>query len=247
MWRAFLVAGRFLTRLPLPDPGPVDGSTLGRAALCYPLVGLLIGALVWGVARIAPGAAPGPLAALALIAWVWLTGGLHLDGLADSADAWVGGLGDRARTLKILHDPHIGTMGALALGLALVAKWSGLMALIQGAQGLDAGAAALIWLPALARGQILLLMLTTPYARTAGLGGEVAARLPRGWAWAVLALLAAVSALGLGPAALAVAGLTFLLWRRANLRRLGGFTGDTAGALVELTEVALVLFLALAR
>lgn len=244
MWRVCLFAGRFLTRLPFPDPGQVDGPTLGRAALCYPLIGLLIGALVfgllWALLALDPGIAQGPLAALALIVWVWLTGGLHLDGLADSADAWVGGLGGRERTLKILRDPSVGVMGALALGLALIAKWAGLMALIQGG-----GAAALIWLSALARGQILLLMLTTPYARPQGLGAEVAAQLPRGWAWAVLALVAGGSGLALGPLAPALAGLILLVLRRAMLRRLGGFTGDTAGALVELTEVAVLLALTL--
>jgi adenosylcobinamide-GDP ribazoletransferase len=244
MWRAVLCAARFLTRLPLPDPGPPDGPVLGRSALFYPMVGLCIGTLVWGlcagVGLLAQGAAAGPLAAVVLIAWVWLTGGLHLDGLADSADAWVGGLGNRARTLEILRDPRIGVMGALALGLALIAKWAGLAALIEGL-----GAAVLIWLSALSRGQLLLLMLTTPYARSQGLGGDVVARLPRGPAWAVLALVAGGTVLALGLVALAVAGLTFLLWRRAMLQRLGGFTGDTAGALVELTEAAVLLALAL--
>ncbi len=244
MWRACLFAGRFLTRLPLPDPGEPQGSDLGRAALCYPLVGLGIGGLVWGsvvaIQALHPGAAAPALAALALIAWVWLTGGLHLDGLADSADAWVGGLGDRARTLEILRDPRIGAMGALALGLALMAKWAGLLALVQGG-----GLASLIWLPALARGQILVLMLTTPYARPSGMGASAAAALPRGPAWGLVALVALVSVLTLGPLALAVAGLTLLLWRRANLQRLGGYTGDTAGALVELTEALCLLALAL--
>jgi len=244
MWRACLCAGRFLTRLPFPDPGEVAASSLGRAALCWPLIGLLIGVLVfgplWAVAALGCDAAPGPLAALALIAWVWLTGGLHLDGLADSADAWVGGLGDRARTLEILRDPRIGAMGALALGLTLIAKWSAIEALIEfGRVG------ALIWLPVLGRAQPLLLMLTTPYARPRGLSAEVIASLPRPLTWLVVALAAVGSGLGLGLAGLAVAGVTFLIWRRAMLQRLGGFTGDTAGALVELTEVAVLLALAL--
>jgi adenosylcobinamide-GDP ribazoletransferase len=244
MWRPFLCAGRFLTRLPLPDPGCRDGPTLGRSALFYPVVGLGIGALVWGlveaVALALPGVSHGPLAALALIAWVWLSGGLHLDGLADSADAWVGGLGDRDRTLEILRDPRVGTMGALALGLALVAKWAGLGVLVQ-----TDGAMDLVWLSALARGQLLLLMLTTGYVRSRGLGADLAAQLPHGVAWVVAALVAVQSALTLGPWSVAAAGATFLVWRRAVVRRLGGFTGDTAGALVELTEVSVLLVVTL--
>lgn len=260
MWRPCLCAGRFLTRLPLPDPGPLDGPVLGRAVLCYPLVGLVIGGLLWGtlwtLLQLHPGpvapAQAAPLAALALIAWVWLTGGLHLDGLADSTDAWVGGLGDRARTLEILGDPRIGAMGALALGLALLAKWSALLALIAAGDLWP-----LLWVPVLGRVQILLLMLSTPYARPGGMAAQALAWLPRGWAWLSVALTLAlvVLALVLDPGRdgsgwgwllpLGVAGATLALWRRSMRRRLGGFTGDTAGALVEMTEAAVLLALAL--
>ena len=260
MWRSCLCAGRFLTRLLLPDPAPLDGPILGRAVLCYPLVGLVIGGLLWGplwtLLQFYPGPAAAsqaaPLAALALIAWVWLTGGLHLDGLADSADAWVGGLGDRVRTLEILGDPRIGAMGALALGLVLMAKWSALLALIAAGDLWP-----LLWVPALGRVQILILMLSTPYARPGGMAAQALACLPRGWAWLSVALTLAlvVLAVVLDPGRigsgwgwllpLGVAGATLALWRRSMLRRLGGFTGDTAGALVELTEAAVLLALAL--
>jgi adenosylcobinamide-GDP ribazoletransferase len=260
MWRPCLCAGRFLTRLPLPDPGPLDGPVLGRAVLCYPLVGLVIGGLLWGtlwsLLQLHPGlvaaSQAAPLAALVLIAWVWLTGGLHLDGLADSADAWVGGLGDRARTLEILGDPRIGAMGALALGLALLAKWSALLALIV-ARDLW----PLVWVPVLARVQILLLMLSTPYARPGGMAAQALACLPRGWAWLLVVLSLALVGFALVLDSgrdgagwgwllpLGVAGATLVLWRRSMRRRLGGFTGDTAGALVEMTEAAVLLALAL--
>ena len=260
MWRACLCAGRFLSRLPLPDPGPLDGPVLGRAVLCYPLVGLVIGGLLsgtlWTLLQLHPGpvvpSQAAPLAALVLIAWVWLTGGLHLDGLADSADAWVAGLGDRARTLEILGDPRIGAMGALALGLALMAKWSALLALIVAGDLWP-----LLWVPVLGRVQILLLMLSTPYARPGGMAAQALAYLPRGWAWLSVVLTLALMglALVLDPGwigsgwgwllPLGVAGATLALWRRSMLRRLGGFTGDTAGALVDMTEAAVLLALAL--
>lgn len=240
MWRPILIAGRFLTGLPFPDPGTIGAADLGRAAPAYPLVGLLIGLLVWGSAWLLVGAGHCDLGAVLVLAlWVWLTGALHLDGLADTADAWVGGLGDRERTLQIMKDPTSGPMGVVALVLVLLAKWAALAALLG-----EGAAAVLLWVPALARAQLLLPFLTTPYVRPRGMGTEAVAYLPRRLAWAAVAITAAACALHLGaPAALlvALAAALFLLWRRAVMARLGGFSGDTAGALVELTETLLLV------
>lgn len=260
MWRSFLIAGRFLTRLPMPDPGPVSEPDLGRSAVFFPLVGLLLGLIIWGLvvwslavlsAQVGVpdlgsgggGHSPpyGVTAALVLVAWVWLTGGLHLDGLADTTDAWIGGLGDRNRTLNIMRDPGSGSFGVMALVLVLLCKWTALSALMT------AGATAnLIWIPVLARAQLLVLFLTTPSARPDGMGATVRAHLPRtvAWSWLVVTLVA--SALYLGTEWLglvATAGILFLVLRRSMMIRLGGFSGDTAGALVELSE-ALMLTMA---
>jgi len=243
MWRPFLIAVRFLTRLPLPDPGTASSLDLGRAALFFPLVGLGIGAIIWGLSQLAMVAgapASGLAAALVLLAWVWLTGGLHLDGLADTADAWMGGLGSRDRILEIMQDPRSGPFGVMALVLVLLCKWTALSALL--AAGATLG--LIFWIPVLARAQLLLLVLTTPCARPTGLGAELRTHMPRTWAWTWLAvaLLASVmflGAQGLGP--VAAAGLLFLWLRRSLLARLGGFSGDTAGALVELSETLMLV------
>ena len=96
--QAFLLALRFLTMLPVPRGVPNDDLTAGRSLLWYPAVGLLLGLLLLLVNRSL--ALPFYLQAAVLLAfWVVLTGGLHLDGLADCADAWVGGLGDREKKL----------------------------------------------------------------------------------------------------------------------------------------------------
>jgi len=242
MWHAFLIAGRFLTRLPLPDPGPVAGPDFGRCAVFFPLVGLILGSIVWGLSALSAAVgspAPDVAAALVLVAWVGLTGGLHLDGLADTADAWIGGLGDRSRTLEIMRDPGSGPFGVITLILLLLCKWTALSALMT--VGAPAG---LIWIPVLARVQLLLLMLTTPPAHAAGMGAEIGPQMPRApaWTWVIVAL--AASALFLGAQWLglvAAAGALFLLWRRSMLARLGGFSGDTAGALVELSEALLLI------
>ncbi|EIC21122.1 adenosylcobinamide-GDP ribazoletransferase [Thiorhodovibrio frisius] len=253
-WRAFVVATRFLTRIPLPEVpggGEWQAADSARAALLYPLVGLLVGAILWLVVWLL-GAAPAPVVAtLVLIAWVWGTGALHLDGLADCADAWVGGLGDRARTLLILKDPHLGAMGAVALLLALLAKWSALFVLASRLDSATIGllpiSAALLLIPALARAQILLLALVTPPATETGMGAALRACLPLAAARAVVAAWWLLAGLLLGWSVLgwlALAGLLLWLWRASMRQRLGGFTGDTAGALVEMTEVGLVLLVA---
>lgn len=240
MWRSLLIAGRFLTRLPFPDPGQIGADDLGRAVPAYPLVGLIIGLLLWGTAVLLEGAGQPDLAAALLVAvWVQLTGALHLDGLADTADAWVGGMGDRARTLDIMKDPTSGPMGVVAVVLVLLCKWTALAVLLG-----EGVLAMLIWAPTLARAQLLLSFLTTSYVRPQGMGAEAAARLPRRVAWVAVGAAALGCNLHLGTVAvilLALATVLFWLWRRAVVARLGGFSGDTAGALVELTETALLV------
>ncbi len=71
------------------------------------------------------------LSSVILVLWIWLTGGLHLDGLADTADAWVGGFGDKARTLEIMKDPSCGPIGVLSLVIVCILKWSALYVLLQ--------------------------------------------------------------------------------------------------------------------
>lgn len=242
-WRAFLGAARFLTRVPLPAPASAAG--LGRSALFYPLIGLLLGALGAAVWLFAAPLPPLAAAALLLLLWTWASGALHLDGLADCADAWVGGLGSRERTLEILKDPCTGAVGVTVLVLILLAKFAALASL---SRGLPA-AGILLVAPALARAQLLALALTTAAARPDGMGAALAAALPRAAAWSVLALcwvaagvLLAAAAGAAAALACATAALTvLLLWRRSLQQRLDGFTGDTAGALVELTETALLL------
>ena len=244
------IAGRFLTRYPFPDPGHLGAADLGRAVPWYPAIGLLLGVAVALIAAVAgPWVLGGPapaVAALVLAFWAWSTGGLHLDGLADTADAWVGGMGSRERTLEIMKDPVSGPAGVSTLTLVLILKYACIQSL------LTAGAIApLVWVPMLARAQLPLLLISTPYARPQGMAGDPARSAPRRACGLAIGLAAGAAVLGLGwwsgLAAVAAAGGLFWLMRRSLMRRLGGFTGDTAGALVELTEALLLLTLALAQ
>ncbi len=237
-----LIALQFLTSLPIRLPAMPEPGQQGRSLLYYPVVGLLLGALLCLAAFVLDGAAPLLQAVLLLTLWVALTGGLHLDGLADSADAWLGGFGDRERTLQIMKDPRSGPVAVVVLVLLLLLKFSALLALLQAQQY-----SALLLAPVLGRAALPALFLLTPYVRPNGLGHALAANLPHGEARVVLALVAVGCLLfgSSGLIALSFAAVTFLLARRAMLRRLGGTTGDTAGALLELVECTVLVGLAL--
>lgn len=237
--RGLLAAIAFLTRLPMPSRIWTGTSGSPLQLPWYPVVGLLIGAVLSGLAWLLSREPPLLAAALVLLVWVGITGGLHLDGLADSADAWVGGLGDRARTLEIMKDPRSGPMGVTAIVVILLLKFAAL------AGRTEPGAA--LWLaPLLGRGALTLAFMSTPYVRSGGMGSGLAGEPRRACIAAVL--LIALFSLGFGMdgvRALAAALVIFAVWRWSVVRRLGGMTGDTCGALTELTEVAVLIALAL--
>jgi len=237
-----LIALQFLTRLPVSLPGIPTPEQVGRSLLWYPLVGLLLGLLLWGAHLLLGQTSAVLQAAIILALWVGLSGGLHLDGLADTADAWVGGFADRERTLAIMKDPCSGPIAVVVLVLLLLLKFAALFTLLQAGQGIY-----LLLLPWLGRSLLPLLLATTPYVREGGLGQALVDHLPRGQLpWVLGVHLLGMLLFGwMGLLALATALLLFIWLRRALLRRLGGTTGDTAGALVELGECSVLLALAL--
>lgn len=237
MLRPFLIALQFLSRLPIRLRETPDARAVGRSALYYPLVGLLIGMLLAGLAALVGPRIPHLLGAtLLLAAWVLITGALHLDGLADSADAWIGGHGDRDKTLAIMKDPCCGPAAVVTLVTVLLVKFAALAALVAAGNWMG-----ILLAPLLGRTALPLLFLTTPYVRPGGLGAAISAHLPPKAATATIIATAAgiVIVVGMTGFWLAMVGLgMFLLLRRLMVRRVGGTTGDTAGALVELVETA---------
>ena len=239
----FWIALQFLGSLPIRLPGMPSPQALGRSLLFYPLVGLLFGVILWVLNELLLGAPLLLHAALLLTVWVALSGALHLDGLADSADAWLGGFGDRERTLTIMKDPRSGPIAVVTLVLVLLLKFAALLALIE-----QHNSIFLIIVPLLGRASLLALFLTTPYVRPGGLGQALADHLPRTAAKQVLVIcaLACLVLTGFdGLIAIVVAALLFAWLRQVMVRRLGGTTGDTAGALVELLEMTLLVSVAL--
>jgi adenosylcobinamide-GDP ribazoletransferase len=230
----------FLTRIPVGAPGRLTAERLGRAAAWFPAVGLVVGGVLGGV-RIAADTilAPGPATVLALIAAALVTGALHEDGLADTADG-LGAHVSRERRLEILRDSRIGTYGTLALIGSSLLAWT----LLAGLDGVDCLRAALV-AHVLARWSFLPQALALAPARADGSGAllrpppiAVAVATATAIATALIAGDPGPGAIALGAAALATAVATLVV-RRA----LGGVTGDTLGATGKLVELATLVAL----
>jgi adenosylcobinamide-GDP ribazoletransferase len=234
----FLIALQFLTTLRIQLKEMPTAEQNANSILFYPLVGLIIGLILYAVALLLSGLPTVLLSSLILVLWIWLTGGLHLDGLADTADAWVGGFGDKERTLKIMKDPSCGPIGVLSLIIVCVLKWAALYVLLE-----QKAALALLLFPMLGRTIPLVLFVSTPYVRSNGLGSSIAAYLPkRRVYWVIgLSLSLVMYFLGLGLLTGLAWVVTFIYLRAKFLQRLGGITGDTIGASIDLSETVCLL------
>ena len=239
------------TVAPVRGPATVDRRTAGTAMALAPVVGLLLGAAAAGLEK-AVQAAGAPLLAvvLAVALLAVLTRGLHLDGLADSADG-LASYRPREQALAVMRSPEVGPLGVAALGLVLAVQAAALLACLE--QGRSA--AGLLLAVATARLAVTWSCTSrTPAASPTGLGATVAGtvRLPA-------AALATAVVVGTGLVAAAVdedlpphvpllavgVGLTAAaLLRRHAVRRLGGITGDVLGALVETTTAVVLVVVA---
>lgn len=237
--RSLRAAMSFLTVLPVANADGSPGERLGRAY--FPAIGALVGLAAAAVFVVTSAIATPLLAAAAAVATLSaLTGAIHLDGLADSADGLLA-RGDVARRLEVMRDPRLGSYGVTAIVLVLVLEVAALSS-TSPARAI----AALVIAGALSRLATLSVLVFTPYVRSTGLG--VAA-----WDSKHRAIDLAVGAAG-------TAIVCLLDWRRALIavvlvsltallvvvlarRRIGGATGDVCGATAELCELAtLVVF-----
>ncbi|MEQ1065821.1 adenosylcobinamide-GDP ribazoletransferase [Acinetobacter sp. XH1741] len=233
----FWIALQFLTVLPIELKTIPTVQQNGRAILFYPLVGLIIGGILFLSACLF---AKLPVLLLAIIItalWVWLTGGLHLDGLADTADAWVGGFGDKLRTLQIMKDPSCGPIGVLSLVIICLLKFALIYVLIEQHQMLF-----LICVPILGRVVPSILFLTTPYVREKGLGRSLTDHLPKTASWIVATLVLLLPLYWGWQGLIAIIGflISLVYLRYLFIKRIGGITGDTVGAAIELSETVLL-------
>lgn len=229
----------FLTRLPLPDCGMLPPGTLARAMRFFPLVGGAVGALSGLVFLAAQAVLPAvPAAMLAVLAGVLLTGALHEDGLADTADG-LGARGGREKRLEVMRDSRSGAYGVLALVFSVGLRCAALAAAPSGLAGLGALVAAAAW----SRALIPAAMQVMPSARAEGLGAG--AGVPDATVAATAAVLGLVLTLvGLGIGApVAVLSALVAAWGVVVLarRNFGGFTGDVLGAVQQVAEMAVLV------
>lgn len=231
---AFIIAFQFLTRLPLPISVPYHPSLVSLSVLFYPLIGLVIGLLLYIAALLLPlGLAP-LNAAVILAIWVGVTGGLHMDGLMDTADG-LGSHRDRARTLEIMKDSRVGAMGVLAAIFLLLFKWTALWLLLQ-----HSIIAPLLIAPITSRWWMAVAIYQYPYVGgDNGLGrffretGKKTLLGTTAFAGLFIAIVAWNYGGGWMIAPQIIAGW---LATRGISRKLEGLTGDTYGALNEMIE-----------
>jgi adenosylcobinamide-GDP ribazoletransferase len=224
----------FLTVLPVATSEGAPGERLGRAY--FPAIGALVGLLAAGVFAFLDAfttplvAGVGATATLAL-----LTGALHLDGLADSADGLFGG-GNVARRLEVMRDPRLGSFGTVAVVLVLVGEVAAIASMSPGR-----AVAALVIAGALSRLAMLFVIALVPYVRASGLGVAAGDSSHRGFDLALGGAFAAAACLLdwrralLAVCLVAVTALAVVVLAR---RRLGGATGDVYGATAELSMLA---------
>jgi adenosylcobinamide-GDP ribazoletransferase len=234
--RGFRLAMQFLTRLPVPGVEDFSPHDLARSATWFPFVGLIVGAIVARVTFALDRHSAALASVVGVLAWVWLTGALHLDGLADLTDALGASHRDPDRFLAVLRDPHVGTFGVVSVVLVLMLKTATLA--IFAANTLLALPLILAWarLGPLAWGRWLKPL-------KSGHGEQFAWQISIGWivAWTLLLLGASVA---VAPV-LCAAPLLIIAWGAWLQARLGGMTGDCLGAGVEVTETALLMLVAL--
>jgi len=230
-----------LTILPVGRGSATPPAGLGRAAMWFPVVGAGIGLLLMAANHWLSRTFPPLLAALLTVTmWKIITGGLHLDGLADCLD----GLGGRTPEHRraIMSDSRIGSFGAIGLILFLLLE-------IVALSGMDAHARwrALLAAPAIGRAMPPLLARLFPVARGEGQGASFAREVRRRGAAAALLVAVVVALLAFGASglvALVLALAVALLAARFLVARVGGITGDILGAVVELAELTVLLTVA---
>lgn len=233
------IAFHLLTTLPVRAPRDWETGHSGRAGAWYPFVGLVIGALVAGVYLLSTSFFP-PLvtAALSLAAWVALTGGLHLDGLADCCDGLLHA-SNPERRLEIMKDSRLGAFGGIGLMLVLILKVSALASLPT-----DRAIPVILFAASLGRWAILPAGFQ-PLARPGGMGADFSSGLPKSaLLWGGLIPLGLAIVLGVqGMIALGLALLALYFILQFVRSRIGGVTGDVFGLIVEVTETLTLITL----
>ncbi|MDP5361396.1 MAG: adenosylcobinamide-GDP ribazoletransferase [Paracoccaceae bacterium] len=226
-----------LTRLPVSVDSNRAMDRGAASAWAYPLVGVVLGVILAASVALMQwlGVPSGISAGLILAGSVILTGAMHEDGLADSADGLWGGW-DRARRLEIMKDSHIGVYGVCAIALSLLLRWLGLVAIVS----VGAYWVAFIAIGALSRTSMVVLMAILPNARAGGLSKSVG-RPPTGTVWLAIVFGVGFAILCGYPWLILVAATATAACGLIARAKIGGQTGDILGATQQVNEMALLI------
>jgi adenosylcobinamide-GDP ribazoletransferase len=230
--RRLVVAMQFLTRIPVPQLAGIDLADLSRSAVFFPAVGVVIGLCVTVGMLIGDMVNPVVAGLGGLLVWVVITGGLHLDGLGDVADAFGAAHHQPERFRAVLHDPHTGSFAVIAIVMQIAAKL-----VLLASVAMAANVWALVLVPAWARwGALVWGRMLRPL--WPGTGENFAAQI--GWrsiaAWEIALVIASAWIAPMLLSAIVIVPLVVVFWRW----RLGGMTGDCLGASIEVTESLLL-------
>jgi len=239
--KSFLFALQFLTVIPVPDTSHYDEKDARASLYWYPWIGFIIGATLLVPAVFVVEISVNVAAALVVVLWAIITGALHLDGLADFADGLVGGFRNREKTLAIMKASRSGVMAIVAVACVLLLKWASLTYILANQMWL-----ALLFIPVLGRSYAVTLIASTSYVRADGLGANLSEKISIPLMVTSLGVIAIVIVFLLGTRGLAmlIIGATgFVLFRLWMKSIIGGITGDTIGAQIELLETILLVML----
>ncbi len=242
--KAFVLAVQFLTRFPTPHIFDVDAQDVDRSYAYYPAVGALLGGTYVFFALLIHIFYASSLLLAVLLAGlqIYLTGGLHVDGLMDTADGLLS-YRSREQTLNIMKDSRVGAMGVMVFAVTLLVR----IAVYQ-SLSLPSLISLLFITPFYSRSALLVLLRFTHPARTEGLGRQAVGKTNLSTivlANGIVLLLVFALLHWIGLIGLIVASLLIIRFVRTCKRRIGGMTGDTFGAAIELLEVTLALVIAL--
>jgi adenosylcobinamide-GDP ribazoletransferase len=241
MIEAFKLAVSFLTIIPVKIKSEPDKAMFAKSVVFYPLVGLIIGVILglcWQALRLA--GTPKPVSAiLVVIVSIMLTRMLHLDGLADTYDGLLGGR-DANHSLEIMKDSRVGSFGVIVLICAIISKVVFIFSLPD-----DVALKALVLFPVIGRFAASYSLTTQPFARDNGLGAlfKTNANNNKHLIIATILTLSIAIAIFGFTGLLVLAGslsfaVVFLGWAK---QKIGGITGDITGALVEQTEIVVLM------
>lgn len=242
--KGLFTAMTILTALPLNRHTAASDEDLARSTIFFPVVGFMIGFLLMTVTQwLSPILSPGPLSAVLLVVSILLTGGLHLDGLADLCDGLAAG-GGRERILSVMKDSRIGAFGVMGLVIVLLLKYSLFLEVIH--QGWFR---SFLIVGVLSRWAMVLAAFSGRYAREEGTARPFIGQIRRSWfigSTGITVGFAWIIFKGPGLLALLPVFLFVFLFLHYLKLKIGGLTGDALGALNEITEVLVLLLITIA-